>query len=134
MGGRLFGSDTPSPGSASPQKRASASPPARSSGGAIDGMGIQVAPAVRTARTDGVWQQESKPESQSAFPGGRFALSIEAMLCPAFVCDGNGIVLEWNTALAEVSGWSEAQVRGKPLAEMLVTVEQQPALKKARAP
>ena len=52
--------------------------------------------------------------------GASFAINLDALPAPAFVCDATGVVHGWNAAIQQLTGWPVDAVRGKRLVDVLV--------------
>ncbi|KOO27022.1 hybrid signal transduction histidine [Chrysochromulina tobinii] len=52
--------------------------------------------------------------------GAGFAINLDALPAPAFVCDATGVVHGWNAAIQQLTGWPVDAVRGKRLVDVLV--------------
>ena len=80
-----------------------------------------------TAIEDG---SNSTADTTAAAAAG-FAVELDVIPAPAFVCDRKGLVQCWNAAIAELTGWASIDVVGKSLADTLVPEDFRERVRKA---
>ena len=102
----------------------SGSPPHFGGAGAVGAAerppAFEPQPLSREPRTDGVTRTAA----------GGFALSVDALAVPCFICSAGGELLEWNAAIAALTGLAAADVVGKKLVEVAVAEEHRGAMER----